>query len=109
MKLELTRIDPLRTANVCAAVYALLLGVFALIAIPIIVLVLLFSQEPGEGSSVVALVAVVVAYPILGLIMGWIGGLIGAAIYNLVIRFTGGMKLEFREDSPQTIPAQPLG
>jgi len=96
MKHELKRVDPLRAANVAALVYALLMGAFALMFAPFFLLaaILAPSGEFGALGSLITLL-VLFAYPILGLAMGWISGLLSAAIYNFIIRWSGGLLLEF--------------
>ena len=49
-------------------------------------------------------VAAVIIFPILYGIGGFIGGIIAAAIYNLVAGMAGGLELEF-ERSATTFPA----
>jgi hypothetical protein len=48
---------------------------------------------PGAFRFVFGVAAIVVA-PIFYGIIGAIGGLVGAAIYNLVAQFTGGIQIE---------------
>ena len=96
MKYELKRLDPLRAANVSALVYGLVMGVFALIALPFFLLAAIFapSGEFGVGSVGFAVFFVLV-YPVMGLVMGWMSGLLTSAIYNFIVRWTGGLLLEF--------------
>ena len=96
MKHELRRVHPLRAANVGALVYGLVLGAFALIALPFILLAAIFapSGEIGIGGVGFAMILILV-YPVMGLVMGWISGLLTSAIYNFIVRWTGGLLLEF--------------
>ena len=94
MKHELKRVDPLRAANVSALVYGLLLFVFMLIFSPVVFVVSLFSPTENFAFGAVFAVMMLLLYPIIGLVMGWISGLLSAAIYNLVIRWTGGLLVE---------------
>ncbi|NNE09660.1 MAG: hypothetical protein HKN20_13955 [Gemmatimonadetes bacterium] len=102
MKRELKRVEPMRTANVAALVYALLMSVFALIALPFFLLAAIFSQAGGGGGAPEAMFPflLVVAYPFFGLVMGWITGLITSFIYNFVVRWSGGLLFEFDEAAP---------
>jgi hypothetical protein len=93
MRLELKRIDPLRAANVVALVEGLLLAAFALIFLPFFLLAMLIA--PSEGLGAVWILLMLVLYPVMGVVFGWISGLLGAAIYNFVIRLSGGFLLEF--------------
>ena len=91
MKHELRRIDPLRAANVAALVYGLIMGAFALIALPFFLVAAFVGEFGAAGLSVFF----VVLYPVMGLVMGWISGLLASAIYNFIVRWTGGLLLEF--------------
>ena len=101
MKQELKRIDPLRAANIGALVYGLLTAVFALIFSPFFLLASVLTPSEGVGVAGMILPAVaLVLYPVMGLVMGWVSGLLTAAIYNLVIRWTGGLLFEFDAAAP---------
>ena len=93
MVYELKRIDPLRAANVGALVYGIVTAVFMLIFSPIFLLIALFAP-PEEGFGIGMAIAVMLLYPIFGLVFGWLGGMLGAFVYNLVVRWTGGVRLE---------------
>ena len=96
MKQELRRIDPLRTANISGLVYGLVMTVFAVIVAPIFMVAMLLAPSDGVGVAPMMLPALaLVLYPVMGLVMGWISGLLSSAIYNLVIRWTGGLLFEF--------------
>jgi hypothetical protein len=95
MRLELRRVDPMRAANIGAMVYGLLLSAFALIAAPFFLLVGALAPSGGAGPQPAVFAAVLlVMYPIMGVVMGWLSGLLTSAIYNFVIRWSGGLLLE---------------
>lgn len=100
MKQELKRVDPLRTANVAALVYGVLMCAFAVMFLPIFLLPGLLGASGQSGLETVFLGFMVVLYPVLGAVMGWITGLLGAAVYNLVVRWIGGVILEFEAVPP---------
>jgi len=107
MNPELRRIDPLRAANVLGLVYGMLTGAFALLALPFFLFLGALSHEtPGFAGPVVAFLMLVL-YPVLGLVMGWIAGLIGAASYNLVARIVGGLRFELDTGAPAPAAEQP--
>ena len=96
MRQELKRVDPLRAANIGALVYGLLMSAFALIFLPFFLLATILA--PSEGLGVAGpffVILMVVFYPVMGVVMGWISGLLTSAIYNLVVRWSGGLLLEF--------------
>ena len=105
MKQELKRIDPLRAANIGALVYGLLMTAFALIFAPFFLLfgLLAPSEALAPGGAFFALI-MFVFYPVMGVVLGWISGLLTSAIYNLVIRWSGGLLLEF-----DSVPSGPGG
>jgi len=98
MTWELRRIEPLRAANVSAVVYGIMTAIFMVIFLPILLLGFLFSEDPQQAFVLILFLF----YPVLGVIMGWLSGLIGAAIYNFIIRWTGG--LLFAMETRGTVP-----
>ena len=95
MKHELRRVEPLRAANVSALVYGLMMAAFAVIFLPFILFMAMIAPPTGPGMGGAFFpVLFVVLYPVIGLIFGWIGGFLSAAIYNLIVRWTGGLLLE---------------
>jgi prepilin signal peptidase PulO-like enzyme (type II secretory pathway) len=103
MRHELKRVDPLRAANVGALVYGLLMTAFALLLFPFFLLVALFApQEEGFPGGALFSVLILFVYPILGLVMGWISGALTSVIYNLVIRWTGGLIIDFESGPVET-------
>jgi hypothetical protein len=106
MNLELERIAPLRAANVSAIVYGTLTAAFAAVLAVIWFLVPSQAQQSGETQQTVHQLFgfVFLLYPILGAISGWLMGLLGAAVYNVVSVWLGGLRLEFAEASVATRP-----
>ena len=96
MKLELKRVDPVRAANIGAVVYGLLATIFALIFSPFFLLGLLLSpsSEAGFAGPFVGFFFLIL-YPVMGVVMGWLTALLTCAIYNFVIRWTGGLVMDF--------------
>jgi len=109
MKLELRRVAPLRAANVIALLYALSMAVMALILLPLASWMPMGPPSPNQPDpeAVRAMFRrMVLFYPVFGAVFGWIGGLVGAFFYNLVVRGVGGLELEF-EAPPAMPPASP--
>ena len=88
MKKRIKRIAPVQLGKLLAVVYAL----FSLIFVPIMLLASLFAPE-GKGPGLLFGLAM----PILYIIMGFIGGIIAAFIYNLSAKWVGGVVIEFEE------------
>ena len=93
---ELKRVDPMRAANVGALLYGLMMAAFSLIVVPFLMLLAMFTpaDEPGAIGFLFPLMFLFL-YPVMGLVMGWISGLLASAIYNFIIRWTGGLLFEF--------------
>ena len=97
MRSEIRYIEPIRFANVVALVYALVGLVFVVLALPFVFMSMAWGESSGAFSIGITLILVVL-YPVFGLFFGWLTGLLGAAIYNLVARWVGGIYLELRTE-----------
>ncbi len=112
-KYEIKHLDPLSVGKVTAVVAGILglingiLASFALQAIGGIIgplvgaIPLLGASEAAGGAAAQATSllgglagASIIAFPILSLIIGFLGGIIGALIYNLTASVIGGMHVE---------------
>ena len=101
MRHELRRVEPLRAANVAAVVYGLVTAVFALILAPFFVLASLLAPAGEFGKAGPFFVVLLLClYPLVGVAMGWISGLLTSAIYNLVVRWTGGLVFDLESGAP---------
>jgi hypothetical protein len=89
-KKRLTRVAPLQAGIVFGVLY----GIFGLIAAPFLLVGAFTGREANASGILIAAV-----FPVLYAIGGLIGGLLAAALYNLVAKWTGGLELELREDS----------
>jgi hypothetical protein len=95
MKKELTYIAPLRTGIVLGVLY----GLLGLIAVPFFLLVAVFGSKAG-APAVFGGVFFAILFPVLYGAAGFILGIIAAAIYNLVAKWTGGLEFEVRDIPP---------
>jgi hypothetical protein len=111
---EVRRFSPLRCANVIGLVSFCVYGVFALIFASLFagVLALLPTLEPPAGSArspfshfppswLPLLIAIV--YPVMGGVLGWIFGGLGALTYNVVTPFTGGIEVQLEDAAPPSL------
>jgi hypothetical protein len=101
MKRTIKRIAPLQAGKMMGILYACM----GLIFMPIMILAAMagaFAQH-AQGQSASAAPAAAVAgimfgmglfMPVIYGVMGFIFGIIGAAIYNLVARWIGGIEVE---------------
>lgn len=96
MKKQLTRIAPLRAGIVLAAFY----GILSLILVPIILLVVWTGGKSGNSAIAISGVASAIIFPVLYAVLGFLGGVIAAALYNLIAKWTGGLEFEVRDVPP---------
>jgi len=75
-----------------------LYGLFSLIVVPIFILVSIMSPK-GSGVGIFFIILL----PILYAVLGFIGGVISAAIYNLVAGWIGGIEFTTAEVPSQQI------
>jgi hypothetical protein len=91
---ELKYIDPMSLAKV-QAVIGLIMGL--VVGILVATFGGLASLAPGGRLVAVAFgIASIIIFPIVYAVMGFIGGLIGAWIYNFVARRIGGIRVVLR-------------
>lgn len=86
MKKRITRLSILQTGIFMAVLY----GLLALIFIPFFIAGLFAT---GMGSEAMGFLFMLVLYPV----MGFIGGIICAFIFNVTAKFTGGFEYESSE------------
>jgi hypothetical protein len=90
MKKRLTRLAPLRTG----IVFCLLYGIGGLIVVPFFLFAILAGKEGAGGEFAFGLLL-----PIIYAVAGFITGSIGAALYNLIAKWTGGLQFEVSDDT----------
>ena len=88
------RIDPMAAAKLLGAMYALLGLIFGLF----MAMLAVFGMAAGGGDNVmrgaITGLGSLIALPVIYGILGFIGGAIGALIYNLVAGMVGGIVFE---------------
>ncbi len=109
MKLKLKRIAPLQAGKMLAAFY----GLLSLIFVPFMLIFMAaggFAASQQGGGSVAALPLMMgmgfgfmVFLPLLYALMGFVFGVIGSFIYNLMARWMGGFELEFEPVDPPAL------
>ena len=97
MTKRLQHIAPLQLGIVLAALY----GAISLIFVPFILIFSAIGAKTGNSSGIFAGGMIFIIFiPVLYATMGFIGGIITAAIYNLLAKWTGGIEFTF-VDPPQ--------
>lgn len=81
MKRRITRLAVLQTGKLLAVLYAFV----SVLMLPFMLIALL----AGGGRAVAPMLGMLVLYPI----MGFVGGILVAAIYNLAARCVGGLEV----------------
>jgi len=61
----------------------------------------------GGISTIVIGIILMIAVPIFYGLIGFIGGAIGALIYNIAAGFVGGIKIDLESDAPAYSPPPP--
>ena len=117
MTRRLKRIAPLPVAKIFGILYALV----GLIFVPFFAIAGIAGLFAGTGDGsagaagvgvVIGMIAMAVIFPIMYGVIGFFGGIIIAALYNLIARWVGGIEFEV-EDVPQSadetsVPSVPL-
>lgn len=98
MTKRLKKIEPVQLAKMLAVIY----GLGSLVLVPFFLLFSLFASMaprtgPGVGPMPMMMgmgIGFMIIAPILYATMGFITGLIGAFIYNVVAKWIGGIEVE---------------
>ena len=96
MKKQLIRIAPLKTGIVLGVLY----GIISLIFVPILLLATTFGRPAGTPTPTIFGIGLAIFFPVLYAVVAFIGGIIVAAIYNIVAKWTGGLEFELRDVPP---------
>jgi len=90
--MKLRKIDPL-SFGVVNAILGVLLGL--ILAIIYIIVGATLTSSLGLGAAFGGIMFITL--PLTYAIFGFVGGIIGAALYNLVARWTGGIKITLQQ------------
>jgi hypothetical protein len=96
MRKQLTRIVPLKAGIVLGVLY----GILSLLVAPFILLAAVLSSKAQTATPAIFGVGFAIMLPLIYAVVGFIGGIIAAAIYNLVAKWTGGLEFEVRDVPP---------
>ena len=89
MAQQIRRFSIGQSAKFLGVLYAL----FGLIFVPVFLLMEMFAPEGTGGFGTMFAIAMPVMYGVFGII----GGAIGAALYNLVAGWVGGIEVELEQ------------
>ena len=93
IKRRIKRISPLQLGKMLALLY----GIIGLIAIPFFLFMATMSAQlpPDQRGPLMAMGAGAALFaPVLYAVVGFIFGIIGAVIYNVVAKWVGGIEVE---------------
>ncbi|MCK5848260.1 MAG: DUF3566 domain-containing protein [Caldisericia bacterium] len=109
--IKLKEVGILSYGYIVALVAAFLCFIQALFIVPMVNTIIGILSEAGEldtigmgiGSSLPTWLTIVliISLPIFGAIYGFIFGCIGAIVYNLAAKITGGIELSFEKAQPR--------
>jgi len=80
------------------AIFAFIMGVLQVLLLALQIKLMPSALDPAVVSAISTnVVKFYILTPIMAILIGFIGGVIGALIYNyIVVRLTGGIKLELK-------------
>jgi hypothetical protein len=96
MKKQLTYIAPLRAGIVLGVLY----GILSLLFVPFILIAAALGSRTGVPAPTIFGLGFAILLPVLYAAAGFIGGVIAAALYNVIAKWTGGFEFEVRDLAP---------
>lgn len=102
---RLRHVNPVQFALVIGIVYAIIGLIVAILWLPLAGIMAAASSSMGQhmfgaGLGVLALVV----FPVMYFIIAFIGGLIVAAVYNLIAGWTGGIEMTLEQSAAVSVP-----
>jgi len=97
MTKTLKRIDPLQLGKISGAFYGLISLIFAPLFILFAIIASFAPKAQGSPSAPITIgigLAMAVFLPIIYAAMGFIFGVIGAWLYNLIAKWLGGIQVQ---------------
>jgi len=105
-RFTIARFDPVRTANIVAALYAVIVLVFgALFAIPFGLVALVAGQRSGQpgvaGGGAIGILFLLLIAVVFYAAVGWVLTAITCALYNWLAGRMGGIQVDVRQETPR--------
>jgi hypothetical protein len=85
--MEIKRFNILQTGKVLGVIY----GMLGILILPFFLIGIIVG-----GKEQAPILIMVIVYPVIG----FVGGIIGAAFYNLAARWVGGLKMDLVSEGP---------
>ncbi len=99
MRKRLTRIAPMRAGLVIAVVFWLEGVILVILGLATLGASFLFGSDKSKPLGALGIIFLAVFGPLLYAAAGFVAGIIVAAFYNLVARWTGGLEFEVADPS----------
>jgi hypothetical protein len=104
-RFTIARFDPVRTANIVAALYAVIVLVFgALFAIPFGLVALVAGERSGQpglaGGGVIGILFLLLIAVVFYAALGWVFTALTCALYNWLAGRMGGIQVDVRQEAP---------
>lgn len=96
MKKQIRRLSPHQNGKV----FGVLMAVASLVFVVPMFLIMLFVTPDVDqhGNPVTFPMFLIILFPILYLVFGYLATAIGSALYNLLFRFIGGFEFEVKDE-----------
>jgi hypothetical protein len=106
-RLTIARFDVMRTANIVAALYAVIVLVIGfLFAVPFALVALVAGRDAGPGVAVGGVIGVLVLLVVAVVFyagIGWVMTALLCVLYNALAGRIGGIRVEVQPDGPAMI------
>jgi hypothetical protein len=105
MNFKLKRIAPLQAGKMLAALY----GLLSLLVVPFMLAAVALGSFAAKGQGRAGALPLVfgagfmICLPFIYALMGFIGGVVGAWVYNLLTKWVGGFEFEFEVPAPPAV------
>lgn len=104
-RFTIARFDPVRTANIVAALYAVAVLVFgALFAIPFGMVALVAGERSGQaglvGGGLIGVLFLLVIAVVFYAAVGWVLTALTCVLYNWLAGRMGGIQVDVRQEAP---------
>lgn len=107
---RIRRFGVVRTSNVAAIIYLLITLVFVIpFALVLAAGPISMTDSFGRTARVEISPFLLLLFPLLYAVIGWVFTALFCLFYNLAARITGGAEFELRGDRPSESPVQPQG